>query len=244
MHIKEILAEKNADYSSNSIPTIVFLGDSVTHGCFEVIEGNNKPLEVICDFEAVYHNQLKKLLNTVFPFTPINIINAGISGDTATGGLQRLDRDVLKFNPHLVVICYGLNDSNRCREKLQEYRNSLLGIFSKLKANNTEIVFMTPNMKNTYISPLIKNPLLKEMARINMETQLDGTFDEYIDCAREICGKEEVILCDCYSKWQKMYQDNIDTTVLLSNLINHPTREMHKLFAWSLFELIVFSDNK
>ena len=30
----------------------------------------------------------------------------------------------------------------------------------------------------------------------------------------------------------------IDTTVLLANRINHPTQEMHQLFADSLYELI------
>lgn len=60
MCIVEKIRQKNENYRSSPIPTIVFLGDSVTHGCFEVIEGAKGTLEVVCDFEAVYHNQFKK----------------------------------------------------------------------------------------------------------------------------------------------------------------------------------------
>lgn len=133
MRIVEKIRQKNENYHSGPIPTIAFLGDSITHGCFEVIEGTKRTLEVVCDFEAVYHNQFKKILSMMFPFAQINIVNAGISGDTAQGGLQRLERDVLRFNPDLVVVCYGLNDSNKGKEYLNEYLDGLAGIFIELK---------------------------------------------------------------------------------------------------------------
>lgn len=240
MRIVEKIRQKNENYHLSSTPTIVFLGDSVTHGCFEIIEGAKGTLEVVCDFEAVYHNQLKKILSMVFPFAPINIVNAGISGDTSQGGLQRLERDVLKFNPDLVVVCYGLNDSNKGKDYLNEYLEGLAGIFLELKKNDIEVIFLTPNMKNTYISPAIKSLPLIEMAKLNMESQINGTLDLYIYSAKELCQKEKVVVCDCYEKWKKLYYSGVDTTSLLSNFINHPNRPMHKLFAWSLFETIMF----
>lgn len=241
MLIKEKIKQKNENYQSYPSPTIVFLGDSVTHGCFELFEKKDKKIEVVCDFKSVYHSQLKKMLNNIFPCAPINVINSGISGDTAQGGFLRLERDVLKFNPDLVVICYGLNDSNRGREKLNEYTEALFQIFSELKKNKIEVIFMTPNMKNVYISPMLKGELIIEMARLNMENQLSGILDLYIESAKDLCKKENIVVCDCYDKWQRLYKSGVDTTLLLSNLINHPTREMHKLFAWSLFETIMFS---
>jgi lysophospholipase L1-like esterase len=39
------------------------------------------------------------------------VINSGVSGDTAAGALERIDRDVLRFAPDLVIIAFGLNDS-------------------------------------------------------------------------------------------------------------------------------------
>ena len=52
------------------------------------------------------------------------------------------------------------------------------------------------------------------------------------------CEEAEIVaVCDVYSKWKEMAKTK-DTTLLLANRINHPTREMHQLFADSLFETI------
>ena len=50
-----------------------------------------------------------------------------------------------------------------------------------------------------------------------------------------------ITVCDVYSKWKKL-AETTDTTLLLANRINHPTREMHDLFADSLFETIFGKD--
>ena len=49
-------------------------------------------------------------------------------------------------------------------------------------------------------------------------------------------------VCDCYAKWKELAKTQ-DTTMLLANRINHPTKEMHELFAQSLFEMI-FDDEE
>jgi lysophospholipase L1-like esterase len=47
-------------------------------------------------------------LNARFP--DVQIINSGVSGNTAANGLARLERDVLDRNPDLVLISFGLNE--------------------------------------------------------------------------------------------------------------------------------------
>ena len=46
-----------------------------------------------------------------------------------------------------------------------------------------------------------------------------------------------VKVCDCYKLWKKLSETQ-DITYLLANRINHPTKEMHELFAQSLYETI------
>lgn len=46
-----------------------------------------------------------------------------------------------------------------------------------------------------------------------------------------------VKVCDCYKEWKKLSETQ-DITYLLANRINHPTKEMHELFAESLFKTI------
>ena len=67
----------------------------------------------------------------------------------------------------------------------------------------------------------------------------DGVPDKYIENAKEVCRKHNIKVCDCYGKWKAMEAAGVEITELLSNKLNHPTREMNKLFAYSLAEAIL-----
>ena len=90
---------------------------------------------------------------------------------------------------------------------------------------------MTPNMMNTYVSPHLTEPLFVDIATIISEKQNSGLFDSYIEAARNLCYELNVKVCDCYAIWKKLYESGVDTTELLANKINHPTREMNKMFS-------------
>lgn len=239
MKIFKLLSQKNSNIKDNKNVTAAFLGDSVTHGAFEFVDTDGKSGYHIYDFEAVYHNKLKKMLSKLFPTAPLNTINAGIAGTSASFGLKRLERDVLRYSPDLVVVCFGLNDAFSGIEGIEVYADALRNIFKKLKDANIEIIFMTPNMMNTYISPKIANEEMLNVSATTEKIQNSGLFDKYIDAARKVCGEESVPICDCYEKWKTMNNVGIDTTELLANHINHPNREMHKLFAQSLYDMII-----
>lgn len=240
MKVLSKLSQKNTDITSRAPVTIAFLGDSVTQGCFELCKGYDSDFDGINDYEAVYHSQLKKMLNRVFPEAPINIINAGIGGNSARQGCDRMDRDVFAYSPDLVVVCFGLNDAFAGQQKLDVYIDSLKEIFLKLKQKEVETIFMTPNMMNTYLSPLTEPEGIIETAKVTCEIQNSGVMDAYMNAARKLCAEEGIQVCDCYKKWKTMFEAGVDTTKLLSNHINHPTRELHALFAESLYETIMF----
>jgi acyl-CoA thioesterase I len=71
--------------------SVIALGDSITFGAGLPATQN-------------YPTQLSALLGKT-------VCNAGVNGDTAKGGLARLQRDVLQFHPSVVVILFGTNDS-------------------------------------------------------------------------------------------------------------------------------------
>ena len=54
-----------------------------------------------------------------------------------------------------------------------------------------------------------------------------------------ICREYNVAICDCYKIWKDKERLGIDTVKLLSNKINHPTENMHWLFAFELFKTIL-----
>ena len=239
MEIVKKLAAKAADNWNAPPVTIAFLGDSVTQGCFEIYKKSDGNIETFFDKNAAYHNYLAQILAVLYPSVPINIVNAGISGSNAPHGLERLERDVISHHPDLTVVCFGLNDSCGGPEKLDLYTESLEKIFLRLKEENIEIIFLTPNMMCTGISCHLKDELEISIAQNAAKVQNDGILDLYLDAARELCRKNNIPVCDCYAKWKKLSESGIDITELLSNKINHPTREMNRLFAYSLAETML-----
>jgi lysophospholipase L1-like esterase len=78
---------------------IVCFGDSITLG-------EDLP------YELSYPAVLADLLRQKHAGLGVAVINAGIGGHTAVRGLARLERDVLWYKPHVVVIAFGINDGH------------------------------------------------------------------------------------------------------------------------------------
>ena len=93
--------------------TVVFLGDSITatRGYGKIIENYT-------------------LLR--FPDRTVRFINAGIGGDTAAGGLTRLQRDVFDHGATLLTVAFGINDIgwglHADEEHRRRYLDSIRGI--------------------------------------------------------------------------------------------------------------------
>ena len=238
MRFINVLRRKMEDNSGNRTPIIAFLGDSVTQGVFEVYQKDDK-MEVVFDSLSAYSEKVKELLALLYPTAPVSVVNLGVNGSSATAGYESLKRDVLAFRPDLLIVCFGLNDSNLELEGIDTYKNALQNIFRTAKEANIETIFMTPNMMNTDSSKVSPGDILESLAELFAKRQKEGIFDAYMDVAREVCQEENVVLCDCYAIWKRMYECGVDTTKLLSNGLNHPVRKMHELFAWQLVNTIL-----
>lgn len=235
--IEKVVAKQN-DIKSNPAVTVAFLGDSVTQGCFEIYRKSENEIETVFDKNSAYHKYFADIFTVLCPNVPVNIINAGISGDNAPHGFERLEKDVLSHNPDLVVVCFGLNDCGQGMEGIEKYTKALSDIFDRVKESGSELIFMTPNMMCTSVSCHVTDDLIKGIAGNIAKLQNDGILDAYIDAAKKLCGEKGVTVCDCYAKWKRMAEVGIAVTELLSNKVNHPTREMNWLFAYSLVETI------
>lgn len=238
MKFVECLKIKTEDNLGNRTPIIAFLGDSVTQGCFELYDQDGK-MEVVFDGSHAYSEKVKKILGMLYPQAPVATVNFGVDGDSAVEGARRFRRDVLSCNPDLLVVCYGLNDSNEDKEGILTYKKALKEIFTEAKKAGIETIFMTPNMINTYTNKRLVLDFLQPLGDVFAKRQLEGTFDDYMEAAREACKEENIRLCDCYSIWKQMYASGVDTTNLLANGLNHPIREMHNLFAWQIVMTIL-----
>ncbi len=234
MKLTEKLVARQNDQMGKPPVTIAFLGDSVTQGCFECAFDAEVGYFGPCEYENSFADQLRHFLLLLCPTAQINIINAGIGGDTAPGGLGRFDRDVAPFHPDLVVVGYALNDSGSGKDGIERYRTALSGIVEKVRDLGAECIILTPNSMNDRVSPSLTDPHMRAAAAAFLQVDLDS----YVNTAREVAATYGVPVCDVYARWQAWRRAGINVTELLANKLNHPVRELHRLVAYLLAETI------
>ncbi len=212
-------------YEKHGPAIIVILGDSVSHGC---LSGN-------MHYDTVYHNRLRMMINTKYEDLPVSIINTAYSGETVWYALKNFDRDCASHHPDLCIVCFGLNDVNF---ELETYRTNLGALFDRIHETGSECVFLTPNMLCSRVADDIPNENDRPYAGVCTGFQNSGRTDEFMDAARQVAKEHGVAVADCYAKWKELEKNGVDTTSLLINRVNHPSREMHEMFAEELYETI------
>ena len=238
MEFLKKIAKRETDPFGSDAVNIVLLGDSVTQGCFECFVNSRKEIDTVCDTESSYGFKFVSLLQMLYPRAQINLINIGISGDNSARGLERLERDVLRYDPDLTVVSYGLNDCGFGEDGLNGYGNNLRSIFSGLKKAGSEVVFLAPCMMNEYVSPFITDEYTQGVSQRRVELQLRGVVEKYFTEARAAAREYGVPVCDGVALWKRMSEHGVDTTEQLANKINHPVRRFHDILACMLLETV------
>ena len=107
-------------------PVVVFLGDSLTAG-FNLSS------------EEALPEQVSRRLNAVGQ--AVNVINAGVSGDTSANGLARYDWSVKSVNPTFLIVALGANDYLQNLPP-ETARANLSEILTKAKADNISVILI------------------------------------------------------------------------------------------------------
>ena len=218
---------------NTSTKKIVFLGDSVTEGCFELFPAPYG-FETVRRPEDGYAAKTANALRSKYGERKFDFLNFAVSGSSAyTAGSQA--EKALSAMPDIAILSFGLNDALHPEER---FGQALEALFLMLKKHISTLIFITPNRMNTYIHPATL-PEAHKVAEKTMRVQTDGTFDRMIKCERALCKHHEIILCDAYAQWEKLHEAGVDITdACLVNHVNHPTPEMHDTLASMLTEII------
>ena len=240
MKIASRLGSRNEDARAHRPVLIACLGDSVTHGCFEVFINRFGNIDTEYRPEKAYAARLQRKLRALAPTCAAGVMDCGISGDNARGGLERLERDVLSRDPDLVVVNFGLNDSMfpNVDSGVAMYERSMRGIFETILSHGSEAMLLTPNRMCSYVSHQVMDPQWRDIAADAARVQNDGVLDRYVDAARNVAKSLGVPVADAYERWNRLEKAGVDTTALLANAINHPKEEMHDLFADLILDAI------
>jgi lysophospholipase L1-like esterase len=185
---------------------VVCFGDSVT-GVYYHTGGRR-----------AYTDMVKIGLKKTYPEATITTINAGISGNTTSDALRRIQKDVLKHKPDIVTIMFGLNDMKR--SSLDDYRTNLRTIVTKCQAIDAQVILCTPNsIHDTSARPTAK-------------------LEQYVAIVRELAKELNLPLADCYANYQEIREeDSLEWAFLMSDEI-HPNMDGHKRIAESITQTI------
>jgi len=126
---------------NNSPKTIIFFGNSLTAGY------GLEPAEA---FSAVIQQKIDSLN------LPYKVVNAGLSGETTAGGVERVDW-ILKQQVDVFVLELGANDGLR-GTPVAVTKENLIKIIDKVRAKNPQVKILLagmeapPNMGSKFVT--------------------------------------------------------------------------------------------
>jgi lysophospholipase L1-like esterase len=175
----------------------------------------------------------------------VEVVNAGIGGNTTEMARQRFTKDVLDKSPNWVIVQFGINDSaidvwkgeTKPRVTRERYVENLRYFVRTLKSRSVKMVLMTPN-------PLRWTEELKEMYGkppydTNDPEGFNLLLNRYAAAVREIAKEEGVPLVDVYAAFEEFdrREDRRMEDLLLDGM--HPNAKGQAIVAKLLVEKIL-----
>ncbi|HEU4751914.1 MAG TPA: SGNH/GDSL hydrolase family protein, partial [Armatimonadota bacterium] len=190
---------------------VVMIGDSITE-------------------QHLHSNYVEVFTLSRFPQWKLAFRNAGIGGDTSTGGNARTERDVLSFQPTAVTITFGMNDAGYRYPpdpaRLEAYRKGLQGMLDQLKT------------KNVRVAVLSSSPVEKKEDGPALEGY-NQTLEIFAAAAKEVAQQNGALFADQFHPHLATLQKARDADP--KNRINggdavHPGPSGQILMAWAILK--------
>ncbi|MFI5358161.1 MAG: SGNH/GDSL hydrolase family protein, partial [Opitutales bacterium] len=183
-----------------------------------------QPIRIVCFGDSItgvyYHtggrrawgDVLGYCLQQEFPSARLELVNAGISGHTTVDALGRLESDVLRATPDLVVVMFGMNDV--VRVPADDFHRNLSQIAQRIREHGAEVILMTPN----FIDP---SDTLRPLDRI----------EAFMDIVRTVGRELRIPVADTFRDFRSIHDaDRWAWTRMLSDAV-HPNLRGHVRFA-------------
>ena len=128
-----VLAPCRAEYALRDGDRVVFLGDSITAA-------------------RRYDRIIENYTLLRFPKMRVQFFNAGKGGDTAAGGLERLERDVFSRGATVAIVAFGTNDIGwgvkADEEHKQKYLSGIRGIVEECGRRKVRVFICSEPITN------------------------------------------------------------------------------------------------
>jgi lysophospholipase L1-like esterase len=208
--------------------------DSAAPGTGKLLREGGQEVRIVCFGDSItgiyYHTGglrawpevLEAALRQQYTKAAVRVINAGISGNTTTAGLARMEKDVLAFRPHLVVAMFGMNDlaygpvdAARDAAAKAGYRANLETIARRAHEAGAEVILMTPN--SVYPDAAPGRP--------------PERIAEFAATLRDAAGAVGVPVVDAFAGYERIRRDDVRRWRRMMSETIHPSLAGHQAFA-------------
>jgi lysophospholipase L1-like esterase len=181
---------------------IAAIGDSLTYGWM---------------VSRAYLGYLQDMISTRYPHARFSMINAGIPGDTAEGGLHRLDYDIIARNPDCVLIQFALNDAFAGYPP-QEFEGNIRSMIERIRsATGADIILVTSVCLN--------------------DEREDRFIDQYYDKLEKLSEEYGLPLAAVHKYWKEKIREGTEFRRLVQYDLVHPTEAGYKLMAEAVMKV-------
>ncbi|HOO70488.1 MAG TPA: GDSL-type esterase/lipase family protein [Spirochaetota bacterium] len=158
-----------------------------------------------------------EMLGNKFPTSRVKIINRGVPGDSAAGGLHRLAWDVIDQDPDLVFVQFALNDA---------FMGVPLNIFHE------QISSIVQSIKNdTEAEPVL-------LTSVYIADKDEYRYaQKYYDALQRVSSAEKIPLVAVHQYWEQAVKNGVDHASLVQWDGVHPTVEGYRLMAEAVFSM-------
>ena len=195
---------------------VLFCGDSITHGG-----------------KFVYYLQVFQDLR--HPGSNVRLINCGRSGDTASGGLRRFDRDIMSFKADRAFVMFGMNDIGRGSWKSSEpsekeaasrkhavdaYRTNMTKLTERFLDAGVKTVLITPSPYDQY----------GVFEKVNIPFCNDPGLASCATIVRDLAAAHNLGLVEFHEPLTQLFKDHATDYHFCADRV-HPGNEGHLIMA-------------
>ncbi|MFK5924924.1 MAG: GDSL-type esterase/lipase family protein [Verrucomicrobiota bacterium] len=170
----------------------------------------------------------------------VEVINAGVGGNSTRNLLKRVEADVLAKKPEVVVMMVGTNDALNSGNSvpIKEYEKNLKQLVKRFTKSGSKVVLMT-------IPPCINELLFsRHKAEFFAERSPEDRIADVNDVVKKLAKPDGVRLVDVHVLLEKGGAGS-EKSSLLRNVANsrskdgvHPTSEGYDVIAQAVYETL------
>ena len=145
--------------------------------------------------QGVYQDYMQRVLDTLYPDAGIKIVNAGVGGMRADGGVQVLTDTLKKQKPTLITVMFGVNDTHwtptDAEAKAQVYVKHLTGMLEIAKESKIPLILL----RETHFS---HNAMAEPWV-----AQINATLEHLLRAEDALAAEKQVPVIDVLSAYRE-----------------------------------------